>query len=1723
MSSKKGPVLRVSGRKLKEDKKLQSLHANEHKQLESFVRSRMKEVDEELSKYATKKRLVNSSDDLTISGDAMRLRGEGTGIGNVMFIDTIENKKNGNNYILSKKQSLNDPNTTKIIKNDETSSLSNKNRLIALLALIKIKMEDAYLNPSELIELLLPSDVVDDDEENIPIGELTEVLHTDLVLPITKMDQRLLLQCYGNEKGEINIKSLLDDAGLWETRSRGMINNDNYSEKSGSSSPNKYSNSDSFSSPTKEFGTLLSTSNALDLASSNIDELAQLHDLIFDELDERKTLHNNNNYSKEIKQTHQNLPTIAEEMESIEPLQRNKDFNFADELYNKNNSTSRADDALMKELDAIDGEFFEELEDLKFRYSRLQELAGDDPNNVKNNSKVSGPLDKLPWSVRDSMTAMDRAAALSPLTQRPLRTTARSDFFDNKLENINKTNSSSQSMPTKSFLRDPDNYSDELRLYSFIPSSEKLNGLCERRLAFEISSHPKPENATRALINRAMEISGRSTHPDFIKIPQLVDVIQSVGLKMSAAEIEILASGFASDGKGGVDVKEFCQTVNSVIYNVMNENAESAAKARLLQKKVSEKEYENNRVNNLMKEICFGILKNDRRSSLGTSENIYKWLLTPFVRLDEDKNGLLSFREFLNALNGIGGVLSVEEMIEISKSLKLNVSESTNSLVVYDDISKNNLLQSFRERELFGSLRGANAVDNNFKIWSRNTFTPTMQIDQNNIIIDYKNFVSVLADIMNEVIENNEGVPLDNSSVPWVLKEYDIVEGLLNQLESVKPKERRRMIMSLNYALTSADSKQEQELDGFTVLNALLTSGFKLQRINRVQLLRSIEELGGKMKYYDLCEILMNSFGDWTSQEKTLVMKILKSMGVTVNERRNWLAHFKKNLMQFSSKSQKNPKNKKQVLKMDVSVDFIPPSAFLHCLRECGVDLNIEEVATLLDCLDFENQTKLGNMKNKLKNENNQSNTVIMDATAGFNPLINYESFLQFCGRHCGSWYDAIPDVIDSLKLSLSAINNINPILVIHELLSLFHSFNEDNNSFITSQEFSICCHRSRLLSNFSEQNIQKMADCLVIDGNGKVNYTSFIIFLRTILNNSTKNNITKKIHNISLIDQLTNNCMDSNGSIIPLRNWIIRNTDVDSNLLKMDEMDDLLQEFSVVYEAEELQSFLINIKQIQNNYNNSLTHNLSNQRKEYVWDTRSFIHQVLVHREHWAIRHPFLCEKINNNLIKVGSQLTYHNNDNYISNQSSSGLLLHNKNNVESIAAFHIISKLKAFSQKNSHNYDNNEIQNGDNRQVFMIEKEIFSFILKQHGVSLDEEELLALADATDPDPFASSIRCDILLDCLLVDTNISKRVNNGQINHLNNNNDSSSHSIRKKNHLTEAGMRALESIRKSIWSTGKALNRNEIQWSADVRVVFNGFDLYHNQLLSVDDIMIALRLLNVNISIDVLRDISQLPSLHQKNHYFQKENNDNNLNGFMDCKEFLDFILVPPSSTLTLQHDPQLQHQLQHKNMKNNHLREHNNSNNDDEEDKLLPVKMLINMIRKSFLQFDLSLHPNQIWTKLIQSFRVFDLEGKKEFVSPRDFCLAISSLLKENDIILTKDEWMIIFDYYKINNNNDRKKEYNNFEKNDDFEKMRINYIIFCEDAMNKINDINIAPPMNAKKLTDKKNVNSNNDKNKRLLRESKISSSSDWNASATKNKTRILKKNQPLNKQFSQTYH
>ena len=137
--------------------------------------------------------------------------------------------------------------------------------------------------------------------------------------------------------------------------------------------------------------------------------------------------------------------------------------------------------------------------------------------------------------------------------------------------------------------------------------------------------------------------------------------------------------------------------------------------------------------------------------------------------------------------------------------------------------------------------------------------------------------------------------------------------------------------------------------------------------------------------------MLLRSCADWTAEERSVVKKILHAMGVTVTDRRTWLARLRQDLSQsaaahLSQRLQRKRADARagagvgagtrgrataapryaQSLSDDVpsaaaaANPGISPAAFLHCLRENNVLLTIEEEAALLDCLDIERLAEKG-------------------------------------------------------------------------------------------------------------------------------------------------------------------------------------------------------------------------------------------------------------------------------------------------------------------------------------------------------------------------------------------------------------------------------------------------------------------------------------------------------------------------------------------------------------------------------------------------------------------------------------------------------------------------------------------------------------------------------------------------------------------------------------------
>jgi hypothetical protein len=202
------------------------------------------------------------------------------------------------------------------------------------------------------------------------------------------------------------------------------------------------------------------TARILDLSERNLDELQQLHEMILDEKEfdygavpeakhkpfahypaaaAEKEGHGSSQTAPRVTakaSTHTpsraspepaEAPTSASKAETKSPesdtapaTKTGKPLTEGEKITEANRlaALQRENERLKAEIAPFDAQFFEELEDLKYRYSRLQEIVGEDPA-ASEPRRSALPLDRLSWSVRNSMTAMDRAGLTSPLVSRP--------------------------------------------------------------------------------------------------------------------------------------------------------------------------------------------------------------------------------------------------------------------------------------------------------------------------------------------------------------------------------------------------------------------------------------------------------------------------------------------------------------------------------------------------------------------------------------------------------------------------------------------------------------------------------------------------------------------------------------------------------------------------------------------------------------------------------------------------------------------------------------------------------------------------------------------------------------------------------------------------------------------------------------------------------------------------------------------------------------------------------------------------------------------------------------------------------------------------------------------------------------------------------------------------------------------------------------------------------
>ena len=175
------------------------------------------------------------------------------------------------------------------------------------------------------------------------------------------------------------------------------------------------------------------------------------------------------------------------------------------------------------------------------------------------------------------------------------------------------------------------------------------------------------------------------------------------------------------------------------------------------------------------------------------------------------------------------------------------------------------------------------------------------------------------------------------------------------------------------------------------------------------------------------------------------------------------------------------------------------------------------------------------------------------------------------------------------------------------------------------------------------------------MDGGGKVSYTAFIVHLRTLT--STLN--AQNNHAATIIEQLIKNATDNKGTLLPLRNWLIKNTDLESCILTPKDMNHLLREFSVLYRPDDLENLQMDIgKHVDTSALGTTAggsgrgvHKMdydegtlslagggkSATSKKHVIDSRDLMAHIIKTRSHWTSIYPHLCRKMIKCLRQAG------------------------------------------------------------------------------------------------------------------------------------------------------------------------------------------------------------------------------------------------------------------------------------------------------------------------------------------------------------------------------------------------------------------------------------------------------------------------------------------------------
>lgn len=1264
-----------------------------------------------------------------------------------------------------------------------------------------------------------------------------------------------------------------------------------------------------------------------------------------------------------------------------------------------------------------------------------------------------------------------------------------------------------------------------------------FGSLCERRLIFELKSLPDPNKAASNLMHWVTEQSHQNKdHVGFVSCVQLQHIlVHRLGLKMSPKEISLLAMGFASDGEDNINAEEFTSALQMLFHSSLGaeghaETAEEAAWRIAL-------ETIRNLATDLLTHKKFSPLLRHRLQVLSLAEsqdeagleeeidtvkgNVMDAVSKPFYLMDDNRNGIITAKGFTKIINFFSPGISDDEVKILVTAFKKLPHRHDQTHI------ENDYITEFRAQQLHGSLRGAASGTGNSDLnnWLKHTM-PEQTVSEAKQLVEYPEFIDHLtAAVVDVILDLDAGVDqishgndqemaeLDprkgGSSLPPLITGFgELIDTLLSHLESLPSTSRRQCLIMLQTTLTKQSETEGQAegagyLDGFAVLKALVGAGFPLTRSLRAKFLKDVEDMSGKFNFVELCRFLMSSCCNWSIEERQVMSKVLKAMGVTTEQRREWIIQLKKDLCLASAdyklnhgrhtghpvslsdtkrKSSSRENNWEQIVEDNLQ-DGVPASTFLHCLREAGVHLSVDDEATLLDCLDFESQA--------LEMTEGEATMGSLSVTAGGSSthqrsqcnalsisLIKYSNFLSICSRHAGKWYQASPALNEHLKVIFMDKQDADVLAGLKEFTLLLKTFDEESNGRVGYRPFLISCRRSRILSQLEPEVVTELAKVLAEEGSGTVPYELFVLHLKSLYH-QIKNlrSLDKEVmaghksETFQLFNQLLTHGSDKkDGTLQPLRRWILHASDknkqhmrqrdnfvVDpsAQVLSKQDVADLLRDFNVVYSPEDMDVFIDDIKMSSAIYDyfsetdsSPLHYRPCNNSKydEFSIDPSNLLHCLLQSRPSWALRNPKLSLKIKKMMSRAST------------------------NSVETLLA-----RLRSFARYTnlfSHEgelvIDFSDDEDGENDYAELMDKKVekpqvlkgeltkpmvinsaeafiskdaFMQVIHSCGLNLSPSDIDFLADESDASLDPSRIRVGILLEALtnsdetgglqdVLHTVKEQFHRDAAVNHHHKYSKSKAQAQGRGGVGQEESPAAfaVKHLQTLLLNSADVLRRSTAEWSCDVLSLMDGFDR-GGGVCTPQDFVMGLRLLNVRLSGDILakiprisKSVDMIPYKQLLDLVFADTMQEDKAHIYMDDSAleqsaYRDLVYGQEGEGEEGDRRRGTQGAGQRSASASRHSRGVNSERGEGGAQCPPPVSSLIRMVRKRLNIFiaGSKADDEHALSTLLAVFSRFD-QNQDEFVSPRNFCLAVSVLMDGDIPLLTKADWETVVLYFQ-----------------------------------------------------------------------------------------------------------